>query len=66
MMSLRDGTSKMSKSALSDMSRITLTDSPDLIRKKIAKAKTDTEGLVTYDPKLRPEVANRIAAAASH
>ena len=42
-MSLRDGTSKMSKSADSDMTRINLTDDADLIAKKIKKAKTDAE-----------------------
>ncbi len=41
-MSLRDGTSKMSKSADSDMTRINLTDTPDIIAKKIKKAKTDS------------------------
>jgi tryptophanyl-tRNA synthetase len=40
-MSLRDGTKKMSKSDTSDMSRINLTDDPDLIAQKIRKAKTD-------------------------
>jgi tryptophanyl-tRNA synthetase len=40
-MSLRDGTKKMSKSDPSDMSRINLTDDPDLIAQKIRKAKTD-------------------------
>ena len=44
-MSLRDGTSKMSKSDPSAMSRITLTDSGDDIAKKIRKAKTDPEPL---------------------
>ncbi|HCK33446.1 MAG TPA: tryptophan--tRNA ligase, partial [Rhodospirillaceae bacterium] len=39
-MSLRDGTQKMSKSAESDMTRINLTDDADLIAKKIKKAKT--------------------------
>ncbi len=43
-MSLRDGTKKMSKSDLSDMSRINMTDTPDLIAQKIKKAKTDPEG----------------------
>lgn len=42
-MSLRDGTSKMSKSADSDMTRINLTDDADLIVKKIKKAKMDSE-----------------------
>lgn len=44
-MSLRDGTSKMSKSDPSAMSRITLTDTADDIAKKIRKAKTDPEPL---------------------
>jgi tryptophanyl-tRNA synthetase len=44
-MSLRDGTSKMSKTDPSDMSRINLTDSDDTIAQKIRKAKTDPEPL---------------------
>jgi len=44
-MSLRDGTRKMSKSDDSDMTRINLTDTPDLITKKIKKAKTDADPL---------------------
>jgi tryptophanyl-tRNA synthetase len=40
-MSLKDGTKKMSKSELSDLSRINLTDNEDLIINKIKKAKTD-------------------------
>ncbi len=44
-MSLRDGTQKMSKSAESDMSRINLTDGADMIAKKIKKAKTDADAL---------------------
>lgn len=44
-MSLRDGTQKMSKSAESDMTRINLTDDADLIAKKIQKAKTDPDAL---------------------
>jgi tryptophanyl-tRNA synthetase len=44
-MSLRDGTSKMSKTDPSDMSRINLTDSDDEIAQKIRKAKTDPEPL---------------------
>ena len=42
-MSLRDGTKKMSKSDESDYSRINLKDSPDEIIKKIKKAKSDSE-----------------------
>ena len=44
-MSLRDGTKKMSKSDESDYSRINLTDDPDAIALKIRKAKTDPEPL---------------------
>ncbi len=44
-MSLRDGTAKMSKSDPSDMSRISLTDDADTIMRKVKKAKTDPEPL---------------------
>lgn len=44
-MSLRDGTSKMSKSDPSDMSRINLTDDADTMMQKVKKAKTDAEPL---------------------
>ncbi len=44
-MSLRDGSKKMSKSDPSDLSRINLTDDADTISKKIRKAKTDPEAL---------------------
>ena len=44
-MSLRDGSKKMSKSEESDMTRINLTDDADTIAKKIRKAKTDPEPL---------------------
>ena len=44
-MSLRDGTSKMSKSDPSDMSRINLTDDADTIMAKIKKAKSDADAL---------------------
>jgi len=44
-MSLRDGTKKMSKSETSDMTRINMTDGPDTIAQKIRKARTDPEPL---------------------
>ena len=44
-MSLRDGTAKMSKSDPSDMSRINLTDDDDTIAQKVRKARTDAEPL---------------------
>ena len=61
-MSLRDGNAKMSKSDPSDMSRINLTDSDELIAQKIRKAKTDPEPLPD-DPTLidtRPEARNLV------
>ena len=61
-MSLRDGTAKMSKSDPSDMSRINLTDSDDDIAQKIRKAKTDAEPLPA-DPsglERRPEAKNLV------
>ncbi len=42
-MSLRDGSKKMSKSEASDMSRINLNDGPELVAQKIRKARTDSE-----------------------
>jgi tryptophanyl-tRNA synthetase len=59
-MSLRDGTSKMSKSDPSDNSRINLTDNTDLIAKKFRKAKSDMEEGISYDVEKRPEVSNLI------
>lgn len=57
-MSLRDGTVKMSKSDPSDMSRINLTDSADAIVNKFKKAKTDTIEGIYYDAEKRPEISN--------
>ena len=57
-MNLRDGTKKMSKSDLSDFTRINLTDSADLISQKIKKAKTDNVPGVWYDKEGRPEISN--------
>lgn len=61
-MSLRDGTKKMSKSDPSDMSRINLKDDADLIAKKFKKARTDPEPLPeTYaELKERPEARNLV------
>ncbi|MCS6959496.1 MAG: tryptophan--tRNA ligase [Pseudanabaenaceae cyanobacterium SKYGB_i_bin29] len=56
-MSLQDGTVKMSKSDPSDMSRINLLDDPDTIAKKIKRCKTDSIREITYDPD-RPEAMN--------
>jgi len=61
-MSLRDGSKKMSKSDPSDMSRINLTDDADTIAKKIRKAKTDPEPLPLDSKGLedRPEARNLV------
>ncbi|MEM6339305.1 MAG: tryptophan--tRNA ligase [Pseudomonadota bacterium] len=59
-MSLRDGTKKMSKSDESDASRINLTDSADIIMKKIKKSKTDSIAEISYDQSKRPEISNLI------
>ncbi|QRW00856.1 tryptophanyl-tRNA synthetase [Ceratobasidium sp. AG-Ba] len=57
-LSLRDPTQKMSKSAPHPSSRILLTDSFEIIDKKIKSAVTDSERGVVYDPVARPGVAN--------
>ncbi len=61
-MSLRDGTKKMSKSDPSDLSRINMTDDADTIAKKIRKAKTDADALPDNldDLKDRPEARNLV------
>lgn len=57
-MSLRDGSKKMSKSDVSDKSRINLTDSKEAIYDKIKKAKTDMLSYISYDEVERPDISN--------
>ena len=66
-MSLRDGTSKMSKSDTSDQSRINLTDDADAIAQKIKRAKTDPEMLPEQIEGLegRHEAANLVGIYAA-
>jgi tryptophanyl-tRNA synthetase len=66
-MSLRDGTKKMSKSDASDYSRINLTDDADAIAQKIRKAKTDPEPLPQEEKGLeqRPEADNLVGIYAA-
>jgi tryptophanyl-tRNA synthetase len=66
-MSLRDGTAKMSKSDPSDMSRINLTDDDDMIMQKVKKAKTDPEPLPETAEGLagRPEANNLVGIYAT-
>jgi tryptophanyl-tRNA synthetase len=66
-MSLRDGTAKMSKSDPSDAARINMTDDDDTIAQKIRKAKTDPEPLPATADGLdaRPEAKNLVAIYAA-
>ena len=66
-MSLKDGLKKMSKSELSDLSRINLTDDKDQIINKIKKAKTDTLPMPStmQDLNERPEAKNLIGIYSS-
>lgn len=65
-MSLQDGTKKMSKSDEADLSRINLEDLPEVILKKVKKAKTDSLAAINFD-EARPEIYNllNIFSAAS-
>jgi tryptophanyl-tRNA synthetase len=66
-MSLRDGTKKMSKSDSSDYSRINLTDDADAIAQKIRKARTDSEPMPGDEKALaaRPEADNLVGIYAA-
>ena len=66
-MSLRDGSAKMSKSDPSDMSRINLSDDADTMAQKIKKAKTDPEPLPSEEAGLadRPEARNLVGIYAA-
>ena len=66
-MSLRDGTKKMSKSDTSDYSRLNMTDDADAIALKIRKAKTDPEPLpaTEADAEKRPEADNLLSIYAA-
>lgn len=64
-MSLRDGTKKMSKSDPSAQSRIHLNDSDDEIRSKVQKAQSDAEVGITYDLEKRPAASNLLTIMAA-
>ena len=64
-MSLRDGTKKMSKSDPSEQARISLTDDADTIALKIRRAKSDSLMGITYDPAGRPEASNLLTIYAA-
>lgn len=67
-MSLQEPTKKMSKSDPIDKACIFLLDEPNVIRKKIASAVTDSDGIIKYDPVNKPGVSNllTILSAASN
>ena len=57
-MALDDPTSKMSKSAENEMSRISLLDEPGKIKKAIMRATTDSDAVIKYDPENKPGISN--------
>ena len=57
-MALDDPTAKMSKSAVNEMSRISLLDEPSKIKKAIMRATTDSEGSVRFDMENKPGISN--------
>ncbi|GJJ13494.1 hypothetical protein Clacol_007748 [Clathrus columnatus] len=64
-LSFRDPTQKMSKSSPNASSRITLVDSPEVIRKIIRSAVTDSTSGITYDPLNRPGISNLLTILGS-
>ncbi|BCJ63821.1 tryptophan--tRNA ligase [Polymorphospora rubra] len=64
-MDLADPTAKMGKTTSGASGTIFLLDPPDLVRRKVARAVTDSEPTVAYDPDLRPGVANLLEILAA-
>jgi tryptophanyl-tRNA synthetase len=64
-MSLTDPTNKMSKSDPQEKSRVALLDHPDVIRKRIRSAVTDSDPEVRYDPETKPGVSNLLEIMSS-
>ncbi|MFI6511028.1 tryptophan--tRNA ligase [Streptosporangium sp. NPDC050855] len=56
---------KMSKSAPSAAGALRLLDEPDVLRRKVMRAVTDTDGVVSYDPDRKPGVSNLLAVLAA-
>ena len=57
-MSLQDPTKKMSKSDILEKASIFILDEPNVIRKKIASAVTDCDGVIIYDTENKPGISN--------
>jgi len=64
-MALTDPTAKMSKSDPNEGSRVLILDSPDVIRKKIKSAVTDSEPTVRYDWEAKPGISNLLEIMAA-
>ena len=64
-MSLTDPTAKMSKSDPNERSRVLVLDSPDVIRKKIKSAVTDSDPEVRYDPEHKAGISNLLEIMAA-
>ena len=64
-MSLTDPTSKMSKSDVNVKSRISILDDPDVIRKRIRSAVTDSDPVVRYDLANKPGISNLLEIMAA-
>lgn len=60
-MSLTDPTKKMSKSDEDESGRINLLDRPDVVKKKIMRATTDSESVIRYDEENKPGVSNLLS-----
>jgi tryptophanyl-tRNA synthetase len=64
-MDLADPSGKMGKSSLVDSGQIFLLDPPDVVRRKVTRAVTDTEHTIVYDPVRRPAVSNLVEILAA-
>lgn len=60
-MALDEPEKKMSKSAKNEMSRILILDAPEMIRKKILRAVTDTDTEIRFDPERKPGISNLLS-----
>lgn len=64
-MDMSDPTGKMGKSAVSDAGLVYLLDPPDVVRRKVSRAVTDTGNEVVYDPYRKPGVSNLLEILAA-
>jgi tryptophanyl-tRNA synthetase len=64
-MDLADPTGKMGKSSTVDSGLVYLLDKPALVRRKVARAVTDSDGMLAYDPRRQPAIANLLEILAA-